>query len=195
MMQRMIGQLKGVITHKSSSWIILDTGSVGYKLYLGEDLHIKAREQEPLTVWTHLAVRENALDLYGFETMEELSFFELLLSVSGIGPKSALGILDVASPSTLRKAISTGETAPLTKVSGIGKKNAEKIVLELRGKLGVSGEGENDGVNERDIEVFEALTALGYSAHDAREAVKKLPADIPDTQGRVKEALRQIADS
>lgn len=187
----MIGKIKGKVLYKENIWLILDTGNVGYKVFVEKDLHTRTRENGELSLWTYLSVRENALDLYGFETTEKLKLFELLISVSGIGPKSALSILDVASPSSLRQAVVSGETSPLTEVAGIGKKNAEKIIIELRGKLKLK-EGEILKTENSDTEVYEALTSLGYSAKDARDVITKLPNKDENTQNRIKAALKII---
>jgi Holliday junction DNA helicase RuvA len=111
------------------------------------------------------------------------------IGISGIGPKSALGILNVATVPSLRKAIISGETAHLTKVSGIGKKMADKIVLELKGKLGV-GEESHETTLRDEVDALEALKALGYKHHEAREALKDIPSSIGDTGERVKAALK-----
>ncbi len=179
------------MSYKSNSWVILDTEGVGYKVHLEQDVLASIQENDKLSVWTHLAVRENALDLYGFETTEKLAIFELLISVSGIGPKSALSILDVTSPSLLRQAVSSGDTSPLTSVAGIGKKIAEKIILELRGKLHLK-DGEMTSTDGSDVEVYEALTSLGYSAKEAREAIAKTENKNEGTQKRIKDALRVL---
>ncbi len=133
-------------------------------------------------------MREDALDLYGFLTEEELNFFEMLISISGIGPKTALNVLNISTVSTLKRAISTNDTSHLTKVSGIGKKVAEKIVLELKDKVGSSDE--NDISLRDEIDAVEALKALGYSQRDAREALKKVEKNIVKTGDRIKEALK-----
>lgn len=185
----MIGHLTGTIIHRDLKSLILDVGGVGYKIHtntatLGDD-------RTAASFWTYLAVRENALDLYGFPTKIELEFFELLLSVSGIGPKSALGILSLASVTELRRAIQSGDTSHLTRVSGIGKKNAEKIVLELKDKIDdVSDVGSEH--TTRDIDVIEALTALGYSERDAREALKKVTA-TDSIDAKIKQALKLLS--
>ena len=142
-------------------------------------------------LWTYTAVRENALDLYGFTTHDEMSFFELLLDVSGIGPKSALSILSLAPLDTLKRAIATGDTSYLNKVSGIGRKTAEKIIIELRDKL-QAHKGE-DGVPSTlrgESDIVEALKSLGYSQNEARDALKQIPSTIEGTNARIKEALK-----
>jgi Holliday junction DNA helicase RuvA len=154
----MIGYLKGRVIDQDLKSVILDVSGVGYKIYTNT-AQIDSKKNEFLEFWTYLAVRENALDLYGFTTKEELGFFELLITVSGIGPKSAMGILTVASVSNLRNAIVSGDTSHLIKVSGVGKKNAEKIVVELKDKLTGFEVG---GSVSADVDVIEALKALGY---------------------------------
>ena len=186
----MISHLNGTIIYKTDKLLIVDVGGVGYRVYGTTELISKAKENETVKVWTYLAVRENAMDLYGFVNKEELDFFELLNTISGIGPKTAIGILNVANVASLRRAISTGETAHLTKVSGLGKKMADKIVLELKGKLG-SYEEIALGLKE-EIDALEALKSLGYSHKEAREALQEIDKAITTTSGRVKAALKHL---
>lgn len=184
----MIGYLKGTLIHQDLKSVILSVSGVGYKIYTNTAI-LEGTKSKELEFWTHLAVRENALDLYGFQTKEELSFFELLLTVSGIGPKSAIGILNIASLQNLRHAIATGDTAHLTKVSGIGKKNAEKIVIELKDKLEHIG---SDGTSlSEDIDALEALKSLGYGEREAREALKKVT-DEKSTGDKIKKAMKML---
>ena len=186
----MIAQIHGEITHKTEKFLIVETAGIGYKIFATSDLLSRAKLNEKIRIWTHLAVRENALDLYGFTSKEELDFFELLNTISGVGPKTAIGILNVATVGSLRKAISTGETAHLTKVSGIGKKIADKIVLELKGKLG-NYEETALGLKE-EIDALEALKSLGYSHKDAREALKEIDQSLKTTSERIKAALKHL---
>jgi Holliday junction DNA helicase RuvA len=184
----MIGYLKGRVIDQDLKSVILDVSGVGYKIYTNT-AQIDSKKNEFLEFWTYLAVRENALDLYGFTTKEELGFFELLITVSGIGPKSAMGILTVASVSNLRNAIVSGDTSHLIKVSGVGKKNAEKIVVELKDKLTGFEVG---GSVSADVDVIEALKALGYGEREAREALKKVT-DSKDTSDKIKKALKLLS--
>ena len=140
---------------------------------------------------THLAVRENALDLYGFRTTEELEMFELLIELPGIGPKSALQIMSQADVPLLRKAALSGDAGYLSKISGIGKKSAEKIVTGLRDKLGASDIGMAD-YSQIDHDVIDALITLGYSQKDSRDALQKMSADVVDTNARIKAALKLL---
>ncbi len=184
----MIGYLKGKIIEQNLKSVILEVSGVGYKVFTNIS-NLGAKKD--VEFWTYLAVRENALDLYGFTTKEELNFFELLITVSGIGPKSALGILTVATLPNLRHAISTEDTSHLTKVSGVGKKNAEKIVLELHDKIEGLVSDLNDSTSN-DIDALEALKSLGYSEREAREALKKVT-DSKDTGDKVKKALKLLS--
>lgn len=185
----MIGHLSGTIAANRPGFVILSAGGVGYKVAVTRATLLALPEGLDAALWTHLAVREDILDLYGFRSEEELHIFSLLLSVSGIGPKSALAILDIASVETLRSAISSGRSEYLTKVSGIGKKTAEKIVLELRDKIGIGDALENAALRG-DEEALEAMRSLGYSAAEARDALRKVPSDIEKSSDRLREALK-----
>lgn len=194
----MIGYLRGKIIEQDIKSVILDVSGVGYRIYTNTAvLNLPKRsdgnklsEEVVITeFWTYLAVRENALDLYGFATKDELSFFELLITVSGIGPKSALSILSIASIANLRNAIVSGDTGHLIKVSGIGKKNAEKIVIELKDKItGFEGGVDTSG----DVDVIEALKALGYGEREARETLKKITGGV-NAGEKVKMALKLLS--
>lgn len=172
---------------------IIDVGGVGYAVRTTFDTQsMLAKEADAVELYIHMAVRDDALDLYGFPTQDDLAFFRLLIGVSGVGPKSALGILNLASVPTLRNAIAAGDTTYLTKVSGIGKKSSERIVVELRDKLAKDGHGKESRMSG-DAEVLEALAALGYRAEEAREALKKVPADTAGTHERLRETLKLLS--
>lgn len=175
----------------SEKYTIIDVNGVGYKVFCSTDTLSSLSLDTLASLHTYLSVREDALDLYGFLSDDEMHFFGLLISVSGIGPKSALGILSIASAETLKKAIATGDTGYLTKVSGIGRKTAEKIVLELRDKLRAHvGGKESSGSLRAESDVIEALKALGYSQNDARDALKEISTEIIGTNERIKQALK-----
>lgn len=186
----MIGSIRGKIILKTEKFLIVETGGVGYKINISPDTLSKTSSTRSDLVesffWIHTHVREDALDLYGFLNYEELEFFEMLIGVSGIGPKGALAILSIASTETLRKAIGTGDTSYLTKISGIGKKTAEKIVIELRDKM---GEQEKGSSMQEELDAMEALKSLGYSQNEIREALKKVPPDL-NTNEKIREALK-----
>lgn len=185
----MIGYLEGTVRIVRPNYCILSVGGVGYKIFTTKETLARISEGSAAEFWTHLAVREDILDLYGFQAEEEKKFFDLLLSVSGIGPKSALGILDIAAIETLRAAITGANASYLTNVSGIGKKTAEKIVLELKDKLAVGGDMSSAALTG-DVEALEAMRSLGYSANEAREALRKVPSHIEKSNDRLREALR-----
>ena len=192
----MISYIEGKIIFKGERFIVINNGSIGYRVFVGSDVLRKAKKEEIIKLWTHLYVREDAMELYGFLEYAELDFFEILIQISGIGPKSALGVLSVAPLDVLKRAIASGETSYLTQVSGIGKKIAEKIILELKDKMGKVGFGAEENVFLKEEEdVLRALRALGYSYSEAREAIKQLSPNIIGTQERIKEALKILSKS
>lgn len=190
----MISRLTGKITYTDIKYIILDVQGVGYKVSTTSETISKLNNQEnDVTLWTYLAVRENSMDLYGFSTQTELGFFELLITVSGIGPKTALGILNTASIHSLETAIQTSDISHITKVSGIGKKVAEKIIMELKDKVStVAHTPELEKAMRGDADVVEALKALGYRDTESREVLKKLDKSIKDTGAKIKAALKLL---
>lgn len=182
----MIGHIKGDIIYKDLKALIINTTSgVGYKVYT--TLDVLTESEENISLWIHTVVKDDAIDLYGFINRDSLDFFNLLLSVSGIGPKSALNILSLANTKNLRQAITTQDISYLTNISGISKKIAEKIVLELKGKI---VENPDDGEvtpyskHNRNVEVetLEALKALGYSQKEAKDALDNVSKEIKDTK-------------
>jgi len=185
----MIGHLEGNVHSVHLTYAILSAGGVGYKVFCTREALIRLKREKNAALWTHLAVREGVLDLYGFFEEEELRFFDMLLTVPGIGPKSALAVLDIASIETLRSAIAAGNASYLTNVSGIGKKTAEKIVLELKDKVGAGSEMRGASL-KGDEEALEAMRALGYSQTEAREALRKVPSEVETSSQRLREALR-----
>jgi len=188
----MIGSLKGIVQYKDLNSIIVDVSGVGYKVMVTTETALDTMPDSPIFLWTHLAVRETSLGLFGFLDKETFNIFELLITISGIGPKSALGILNVATPTMLRQAVANSDTSYLTRVSGIGKKNAEKIVLELKDKLKTSIEdGSIDMRSEGDA--LEALVSLGYNERDAREALKQVPREVKGASERVKASLKLLS--
>jgi holliday junction DNA helicase RuvA len=184
----MIGSLRGVIIDRRTNQAILEVQGVGYVVNVLGILADKIKIGDELFLYTHTAVRENDISLYGFSTGEELSMFESLMTVSGIGPKSALGILGVAGLAALEEAILTGNTAALTKIAGVGKKTADKIVLELSGKV-ASTQGLSKGMKD-DLDVFEALKALGYRDYQVKEAISEIPKEVEGANEKIKHALK-----
>ncbi len=191
----MIGTIQGTIRHKDIRSLIVDVGGVGYKVAVTTDTSLGLENGDSIFLWTYLAVRENALDLYGFIDKDTKDVFELLITISGIGPKTALSILNVATPKTLRKAVANDDTSYLTKVSGIGKKNAEKIVIELRDKLDITNEDRSENLRAEG-DVVEALVSLGYKERDIREVLKKMPKPKENENAgeMVRQALKLLSD-
>ncbi len=190
----MISHLSGTLLFASDRFIVVDVGGVGYKVRVVQDTLrvLRGAPEKKVSIWTHLVVREDALDLYGFQNEAELEFFELLISVSGIGPRGALGILNVAPIDHLRQAIAQGDISALTKVSGIGNKSAQKIILELRDKVGSIGNNVPHGALREEHDAIEGLVALGYAEREAREMLKNVPVDIQGTSARIKYALKHL---
>lgn len=190
----MISYLKGKIKNKGQGFVILDVRDVGYKIFVDLTKYVELDIAQEVEFYTHHHIKEDASDLYGFKAMEELEMFQLLLSISGIGPKSALGVIAIASVSDLKDSIARGDSSLLTKVSGIGKKTAERVVLELREKVKKvitdSGAVVTDTSSSGDE--IDALIALGYSMQQARDALKGVAPDIKDSGERIREALKQI---
>lgn len=167
----------------------MDVCGIGYKIFTTTGT--LSNTEETVSLWTYLVVREQALDLYGFATQEELGLFELLISVSGVGPKSALAILSVARVKDLKRAIASGETSHLTSVSGIGKKVAHKIVLELKDKI-LDMPSDDSGALSSEVEALEALKSLGYREADAREALRAIENPDLGTNERITRALKHL---
>ncbi len=185
----MIARIEGTVIYIGDRFAVVDVSGVGYKVFLTTECVSACSLGIPASFWTYMAVRESSLDLYGFASMDDMNFFEMLLDISGIGPKSALGIMSITNVESLSEAIATGDTAYLTKVSGIGKKTAERIVIELRDKIVKKG-GDYGGNNLRgESDALEALKALGYAERESREALKQVATDL-DTSTRVKQALK-----
>lgn len=190
----MISYLRGKIIYKNNGSLILDVAGVGYGISLSERLlqEVKVGLEEAFYIYHH--IREDASDLYGFKSVEDLELFNLLLSVSGIGPKSALGVLSAATSQEIVQSIARGDSLLLTKVSGIGKKTAERLVLELRSKVVKLGGASMDdsGLNSAGSDEIDALMALGYSLLEAREALRAVSPSIIDSRTRLKEALKNM---
>jgi len=187
----MIAKLRGKIEYLRDNYAVVDTGNIGYKVFVSAYTFGKVASLEEVDFYIHTYVREDILALYGFLTLEELEMFELLIGISGIGPKAAMGILSIADPKTIRTAILNEDASILTKVSGVGKKTAERVILELKNKIADMSSSERDEVIA-DSDALEALTFMGYSVSESREALKLVPVDIKDVGERVKLALKNL---
>ncbi len=192
----MISSLHGRVAAKGDSYFVVDVGGVGFKVFVAaSSLDRLGGVGQEISLFTHMHVRENELALYGFESPEQLQLFELLLGVSGIGPKVGLRIVSIMSAETLREAIATGDAAMLTRVPGIGKKTAERVMVDLKDKLGVSlGFVSYPALTNADAEVISALTSLGYSVTEAQAALRSLPPEGDlQLEDKVRLALQYFA--
>lgn len=190
----MIGHIKGTILYQRDKSVVINVSGIGYRVFITTEAIEKLKshkETDIVSLFTHLAVRENSMDLYGFLDQEELIFFEMLISISGIGPKSAISILSIASIEALREAVVSDNSSYLTKVSGVGKKSAQKIILELKDKISMSEITNSTHLGE-DIDTLEALKSLGYSTIEARGALKNISPETSGTNNRLREALKML---
>lgn len=180
----MIGYVKGLVTHLFTDYCFVDVQGVGYRVFIPNSTRQRLVVGQPTTLFTYLNVREDALTLHGFYTQEEYELFLSLISISGIGPKVAAGVLSTITPQNFRSAISTNNAAMLTKLPGIGKKTAERIILELKDKIGTNNEfepnvpgqplsGETLTGNIMQ-EAIQALAALGYNHAEITPVIKKV---------------------
>ncbi len=190
----MIAKITGGVILSAEKFVVIEAGDgVGYKVFVLPEFFREHKKESAVSVWTFLRVREDEMSLYGFLEYAELEFFELLLSVSGVGPKSAMNILSIAPLDILKRAVSAGDVSYLTKVSGIGRKIAEKIVLELKEKMGATASTEEGkAMLKDDQDTIEALQSLGYSQREARDALKEIPESISGISNKVKEALKLL---
>jgi len=189
----MLSHLTGTILSHDASSVVLDVSGVGYRIFVTPTILGDFLSGAKVSLHTHLSVREDSMTLFGFATERELTFFEMLITVPGIGPKSALAALSLAPIDTLMSAIGSGDIAYLTKVSGIGPKTAKKIVLELQDKIS-AGSDDAHAARQDDADVVEVLRSLGYPLDEARAAVQKVPTEVMGTSERVKEALKVLGN-
>lgn len=192
----MIGRLSGLLAEKNPPQIVLDVNGVGYELDVPmSTFYNLPAVGETVSLLTHFVVREDAQLLFGFGSVEERNAFRQLLKISGVGARTALSILSGLSVADLAQAVTAQEAGRLVKVPGIGKKTAERLLLELKGKLGaelpvVAGSGGLQ--NEAQLDILQALVALGYSDKEAQLALKALPPDVGVSEG-IKLALKALA--
>ena len=192
----MIAYLKGKIKYHGDDYLVLEVANIGYEVFVANNLLGKIKDGSEIELYTYQYVREDAIDLYGFATVNELRFFEVLNTVSGIGPRSAMGIIDAAPSDELIKAIRQGDERTLVSVYGISQKKAEKIILELKDKiekldLGLSLEKKKTKVpGVEAINVIDALLGLGYSSDQARSALRQIPSGIEKPEEMIREALK-----
>lgn len=194
-MEEMIYLVSGIVRVKSEKVVVIETGGIGLALFVTSTTARKLPAPgAPASLFSYLHVKEDALDLYGFDDEEGRSFFELLLTVSGVGPKSALAILEVAELGKLKATIKEGRPDLLTRAAGIGRKTAERIVLELRSKTDSPHSGGTIEIMEGDSDIVEALAGLGYRKDDVRNALLTLGDGAKEFDARLKRALKILGE-
>ena len=187
----MIASLHGEISGINPDSLVLRVAGIGLRVYVPTQLRTQSKVGEHLGLHTHLVVREDSLTLYGFETESERDFFILLLGVNGVGPRIAISILSTLTIDAIRRAVLSEQADIFSRVSGVGKKNAQKILLHLQGKVGNELTGEDTRFLDVDTEVLDALTGLGYSVVEAQAALQSLAKDAPkDVETRLRLALQ-----
>src|SRR3989338_1252386 len=193
----MIGCLSGIVQTLGQKYVIIDVNGVGYRVTLPEKMHSMLPQiGEPIKLYTHFVLnpRDGSVELFGFSTSEELAFFELLTSISGIGPKSAQGILAKAELQPLQLAILQGDETYLHKVAGLGPKTAQRLILELKEKIAGVNLGDGAQANlSSESDAIEALVALGYSQYQARDAMKQVDAKLAKSEDKITAALKLLA--
>lgn len=196
----MIVRITGEVVEKNESALVIMAGGIGYEVLVNPSVNEVARVGESITLSTYFSIRENAQELFGFLSRDALGLFKQLLTISGVGPKTALHILSLGSVEELTGAIARGDLAYLTKVAGVGKKTAERIVVELKGKVAavvsassIGGAAAGDGA----AELVELLAQMGYTPEEAREAARHAMVLLPEAtlEVRLRAALQSLARS
>jgi Holliday junction DNA helicase RuvA len=190
----MIGSIRGTVTHVGLDHALVEVGGIGYRIVAAPALLAGLRAGREASVFTHHLVREDQQALFGFATTEELAFFELLMTVSQVGPRLALAITSAHPVTRLQLAIVTDDVDVYTSVSGVGRKTAQRIILELKDKLHAAGIAAGPGATT-DSDVVAALESLGYSATEARKAAGAVAGAEGGLDARIKAALQELARS
>ncbi len=191
----MIGKLSGILIEKTPPQVVVDCQGVGYEVDVPmSTFYNLPAVGEPVNLLTHFVVREDAQILFGFASVEERTAFRLLIKISGVGPRMALGLLSGLSVAELAQAITLQESGRLVKIPGIGKKTAERLLLELKGKMGSDlGSSPTATIHNAQNDIMQALMSLGYSEKEASAAFKQLPTDMGVSEG-IKQALKSLAN-
>lgn len=191
----MIASIHGEVIQKNSEGLVVSVSGIGFSVFVTKELIEKVRVGEFITLFSQLIVREDSLTLFGFEREVEKNYFNLLLGVSGVGPKLALAVIGTLSIDAINRAVSSEQSELFARVPGVGKKTAQKIVIHLQGKIDaevVAGIGA--AYEDVDLDVIGALTALGYSIIDAQAAIQSIPKDGPkDLEERIRIALQYFS--
>lgn len=198
----MIASLRGTLIHIGADHLVVETNGIGWLVYAPRTvLGASGAEGDPIFLYTQMIVREDAMTLYGFATVAQRALFESVIGVGGVGPKVALSLLSSGQPDEIRMALAQGDTARLSRVPGIGKKTAERLVLELKGKIDIKGlpalaSGATPATTGVNSDLADLLISLGYSGMEAASAIGALPADAPeDLEQRLRLALRHFGSA
>jgi len=191
----MIASINGRVTDKGLDFAIIEIGGVGLQVFIPNPNLDELRVGEKIYLHTHLVVREDALTLYGFETAEEREYFTMLIGVSGVGPRLALATLSTLNPDAIRRAVFSEQADIFSRVPGIGKKGAQKILLHLQDRIkDLDGLAPVAAMDDTDTQVLEAMVALGYSVVEAQAALQAIPRDTPDdVEVRIRLALQYFS--
>lgn len=187
----MIYSIEGKIDHIDKRFVVIKTNGFSYQVFVSTFLLEKIKQGQNIKLLTYLEIREDTIELYGFERSKELKYFKLLRAISGIGPRSSMNVLSLVRPTDLEQAIINEDVLALTQVSGIGKKTAERVILELKGKIESTPNIQR--AKKNDALVIDALVGMGYPLPQAREAIKKIPENILETKLRIKRALKILS--
>lgn len=170
----------------------MTSGGVGYKVFVPADILVNTENNNPSSLFIHTHVKEDALDLYGFNNPDDLQLFELFLGISGIGPKTAIGIFANGESAKIKEAIVKGDVDFFTTVPRLGRKNAQKIIIELRPKLGKLGDIDLTADNPENKEIVDALKTFGFNSQEAKEAIKSIKDITGDTSVKIRAALKYL---
>jgi len=191
----MIASLKGRVTDLGDDFAVIEVEGIGFQVFIPSPYLNELRVGDSVSLYTHLVVREDSMTLYGFSDVEERDYFNLLIGVSGVGPRLGLASLSTLTPDAIRRAVFSEQPEIFTRVPGIGKKNAQKIALHLQDRIPeVDGLERVTRMNDTDTEVLAALVALGYSVVEAQAALQTIPQDTPDNvETRIRLALQYFS--
>lgn len=190
----MIASLEGIVTEILEDSLVINIGGLGFRVFVPTQIVRNTELHKRIALFTHLIVREDSLTLYGFETIEDRDLFNLVLSVNGVGPRTALAVISHVPVETLKKAVVNNSPELLAGIPGVGKKTAQNIVLNLQGKIKGERTFIGSGNVALDSDVISALTSLGYSIVEAQTALQLIPKDTPeDLETRVKIALKYFS--
>jgi len=188
----MISYLEGTIKHKGTNNLIILTGNVGYKVFVPIHILNRAIIDNKFSIYTYTNVRDDAIELFGCENPDDLALFELFLTVPGVGPRTALNVFSASQTKKIKEAIIKGDVDFFTTIPRLGRKNAQKIIIELRSKLGSLDELDLTAEGGENKEIMEALKIFGFSTNEAKEAIKTIRDLEGDTSFKIKQALKYL---